>query len=217
MEKTGEKTYRIITGGEALLEDHGSLIPKALIEAYPWSRAEGAEDYRPYTTAQMACLPEFLYVRMETAEDDPKAQERGFSGEVYTDSCMELFLMPDPEHSPDYFNWEFNAEGAMYLSLGSDRFNRRDINPEDYMSFFRVRPERRPGRWSVEYRILHEFIRSYFPDYKPEEGWRMKGNFYKCGEKTKYPHYGCFAWIDLPEPDFHSPGFFGTFIIEKGL
>ncbi|MDR0629482.1 MAG: hypothetical protein LBG24_07600 [Treponema sp.] len=30
----------------------------------------------------------------------------------------------------------------------------------------------------------------------------MRGNFYKCGDKTLRLHYGCRSPIDLPEPDF---------------
>ena len=213
MKKTEEKTYGIIRGGEELLKNSGSLIPKTQVGVYPWAGINNGRDYRPITTALMACLPEALYVRMETAEENPRMQERGFSGEVYTDSCMELFLMPDPERSAEYFNWELNAAGSMYLSLGAGRFERRDIDPEDYPSFFRVKAEIKPGSWSIEYQIPHEFIRSYFPDFAPDAGWRMRGNFFKCGEKMEFLHYGCWAWIDLPQPDFHSPAYFGSLVI----
>ncbi|MHB1455061.1 MAG: carbohydrate-binding family 9-like protein [Saccharofermentanales bacterium] len=39
------------------------------------------------------------------------------------------------------------------------------------------------------------------------------GNFYKCGDKTDCPHYGCWNPILLPAPDFHVPAFFGDFIV----
>jgi hypothetical protein len=45
-------------------------------------------------------------------------------------------------------------------------------------------------------------------------GKRMKGNFQKCGDKTKFPHYGSWNRIDTPEPDFHRPEYFGDLILE---
>ena len=41
---------------------------------------------------------------------------------------------------------------------------------------------------------------------KPE---MLKGNFYKCGDKCAQPHFLSWAPIDLPEPNFHCPEFFG--------
>jgi hypothetical protein len=41
----------------------------------------------------------------------------------------------------------------------------------------------------------------------------MRGNFYKCGDKTIHPHYGCWSPIELPKPDFHCSDFFGEIIL----
>lgn len=41
----------------------------------------------------------------------------------------------------------------------------------------------------------------------------MRGNFFKCAEKSEHPHYGCWAPVDLPRPDFHSPDYFGELIL----
>ena len=42
----------------------------------------------------------------------------------------------------------------------------------------------------------------------------MKGNFYKCGDDTKYPHFGCWNEVVWEEPDFHRPECFGDLILE---
>ena len=43
---------------------------------------------------------------------------------------------------------------------------------------------------------------------------KASANFYKCGDKTKWPHY--FSWnpIELPQPNFQRPEFFGSIYFE---
>lgn len=183
------------------------------INIFPWSGRCGDSGYRPNTTAAVTFEEDGLSVKMETDEANALAIEEGYSGLVYTDSCMEFFLMPDPAHSNLYFNWEFNPRGAMYLTLGSHRFDRKNIIPENYEELFQVRTQRSEKGWSVEYRIPLEFLRDYFPEMTLKKGHRMRGNFYKCGDHTALPHFGCFAPIDLPEPDFHCPDFFADIIV----
>jgi hypothetical protein len=43
------------------------------------------------------------------------------------------------------------------------------------------------------------------------DGKTIKGNFYKCGDKTSVPHFLSWNPIILPSPDFHRPDFFGEF------
>jgi hypothetical protein len=161
----------------------------------------------------MAADDTAFYVFMETTEKEIRSEERGFSRNVYTDSCMELFLIPDPVYSSRYFNWEFNPAGAMYLSLGTSRFDREDIAPENYPELFRLKTGAKTDGWTLEYRIPFGFLRRYFPAFAPRAGHLMRGNFYKCGDKTVRPHYGCWSPIDLPKPDFHCPEFFGEMIL----
>jgi hypothetical protein len=40
-------------------------------------------------------------------------------------------------------------------------------------------------------------------------GVEARANFFKCGEKTKQPHYLAWNNIETPEPDFHQPEWFG--------
>lgn len=179
------------------------------VNSFPWSGRCGDSGYRPNTTASITFLKDALSIKMETDETDALAIEEGYSGLVYTDSCMEFFLMPDPERSNLYFNWEFNPKGAMYLTLGTHRFDRKNIVVEDYTELFQVHAQTSREGWSVEYRIPLEFLKTYFPEMSLQKGHRMRGNFYKCGDHTARPHFGCWAPIDLPEPDFHCPDFFG--------
>ncbi len=144
---------------------------------------------------------------METNETDIRAEAQGF-GFVHTDSCMELFLMPDPE-TPQYLNWEFNPAGAMYLSIGTDRHKRETVARENYRELFQVKTAIHSAGWNLEFIIPLTFLRRFFPSLALEAGGVMRGNFYKCGDNTPRPHYGCWSPINLPQPDFHCPAFFG--------
>jgi len=151
---------------------------------------------------------------METDETEIRAEERGLSGQVHTDSCMEFFLNADPVNSNQYVNWEFNPAGALCLAVGSHRYDRHDIQIDAYMDLFQVKTNIRDNGWSVEFRIPFAFLLSCFPLLQIKRGHVMRGNFYKCGDKTARPHYACWSPIDLPYPDFHCPAFFGTLILE---
>lgn len=68
--------------------------------------------------------------------------------------------------------------------------------------------------WAVQYSIPFTFIEKYFGKLDIKSGYRLEGNFYKCGDETKYPHYGCWNPIKISSPDFHRPEFFGDLILE---
>ena len=44
-----------------------------------------------------------------------------------------------------------------------------------------------------------------------KSGDEFSGNLYKCGDKTKIPHYLSWHPIDTLKPDFHQPYYFGLF------
>ena len=180
---------------------------QARADHFPWG---GENDYRPSTCARLGTDGASLFVFMETDETDIRAETRGF-GFVHTDSCMEFFI--SPLKSPFYLNFEFNAAAAMYLSIGNSRFDRKDLPIENYSDFFHVKTAVHEKGWNLEFHIPLSFLKNHFPDLELKQGAAMRGNFYKCGDKTARPHYGCWSPIDLPAPDFHCPDFFGTFIL----
>jgi len=185
----------------------------ANVNIFPWHAIDG-DDYRPVTTVKMASNDDSLFVFMETSETEIRAEERGLSRLVYTDSCMEFFLMADPVNSIQYINLEFNPAGALCLAVGTHRYDRHEIQIDSYMDLFHVKTNIHNNGWNIEYRIPFTFLRSCFPSLELKQKHIMRGNFYKCGDKTVRPHYACWSPINLPNPDFHCPAFFGTLILE---
>lgn len=184
-----------------------SKVGAAMVTTFPWNC-----EYQPVTLAQVAALEDTFAVRMRTDEKNPRTEVKELNGPVYTDSCMEFFFMPDPESSNEYINWEFNSAGTLFISLGTDRFERRNLEPENYAGLFQVKTRVDKDGWEVGWRIPYGFLKKYFSAFQIREGRKMRGNFYKCADRAERPHYGCWAPIDLPKPDFHCPDFFGDLI-----
>ncbi len=202
-------------------EPEFSTVPRAELDTFPWGCS-----YRPSTHAHVLALPQAFAVRMVTDDQDVKAEVRELNGPVYTDNCMEFFLMPDPVHSKEYINFEFNGLGTLFISIGTNRFDRRNLEIENHKDLFQVKTEVYASQenengemstqrgWSLEYQIPYAFIREYFPKFQLRDGLSMRANFFKCGEECSNIHYGCWSPIDLPAPDFHSPDYFGILTVE---
>ena len=181
--------------------------PEAKIDIFPWA-SQMTDDYRPVTSARLGTDGKSIFVYMESNENDLRMETKGF-GYVHTDSCMEFFFSPDPS-SLKYFNYEFNPAGAMQLSIGTSRHDREILPIENFGDFFQVRTAVYKNGWNLEYSVPLSFLERFFPSFELVPGYKMRGNFYKCGDNTKRPHYGCWSPIDLAKPDFHCPQFFGT-------
>ena len=182
--------------------------PEAKIDIFPWASLM-TDDYRPVTSGRLGVDGKSVFVYMESDETDLRMETKGF-GYVHTDSCMEFFFSPDPA-SQKYFNYEFNPAGAMQLSIGTSRYDREILPVENFGDFFQVKTTVHENGWNLEYCVALSFLRRFFPSLELTPGYKMRGNFYKCGDNTKRPHYGCWSPIDLAKPDFHCPQFFGTF------
>ena len=211
MNNQSKRLYQISRLDNAGEGWQSNLVP-ADVNVFPWP-ASADKDYRPVTAVKAAVYDNSLLVFMETDETEIRAEEKDFSNKVHTDSCMEFFLMPSPYNSAQYINWEINPVGALNLSIGTHRYDRHPINIENYRKLFNVRTNIHNAGWNLEYRIPLSFLRRIFPILELRSGHSMRGNFYKCGDKTARPHYACWSPIELAEPDFHCPYFFGDLVL----
>lgn len=157
----------------------------------------------PDTTFKILSGPEGISVLMHTAEKDLRAECDTQNGDVYEDSCMEFFIKPD-NHDVNYLNFEFNPKGVLHLGLGSGRQSRRLIDaPREIFSIVSVADE---GNWTLKFYVPYSFLLKHFKKVSPV----CKGNVYKCGDKTDHVHYGVWSEVEVDEPDYHVPDFFGV-------
>ncbi|MEW6750677.1 MAG: carbohydrate-binding family 9-like protein [Candidatus Latescibacterota bacterium] len=72
-----------------------------------------------------------------------------------------------------------------------------------------VEPEiAEPTTWVVEYHVPFALLATYFGAAAPRAGTAWRANFYKCGDHTSHPHWGSWAPVATPRPNFHQPDSF---------
>jgi len=192
-------------------------VPTADIDNCPWDE----NGYRPRSEAKVYYTDEAFHVLLKSFENEIKAVYENINDPVCKDSCLEFFINPAPETDNRYLNFEFNPLGTMLLGLGEGR-NGRKLIELDWRKVFKVKTSVTKENlkdfsgpfWTVEFMIPFDFLRDIYGPVKFESGSKMRGNFYKCGDKTEFPHYLCWNNIINEKPDFHLPQFFGQLILE---
>jgi len=139
---------------------------------------------------------------------------------VWEDSCVEFFCQIPGNKT--YMNFETNCIGTMVASRRAGRCE--DVvpfNEEQMATIERITTlpkgnaittcDNMPTNWEVEIRIPWTLILN---GQQPLFPLTLKANFYKCGDKTKRPHFVSWAPIETSKPDFHRPEFFKELIID---
>jgi len=143
-----------------------------------------------------------------------KAEKTESTENVFEDSCVELFILPDD--SSTYFNFEFNGIGTCLAAAGSNRFNRTLLDKNVIKTIRRkgsaggqpVAEVKMEYSWTIVAAIpFRIFFGNVRPDFK---NLKMKANFYKCGDRLTVPHYLTWNPVNTGKPDFHRPEYFGT-------
>jgi len=178
-------------------------------------RPEGAAG--PETRGQVVYLPsEGLEVSLWCREADPRAVFCSPNDPVHTDSCLEAFIDCFPELPQyGYVGLEMNANGAAHCSFGTSRHARSYVlerglpHPEVAVERFA-----RDGAawWRAACLLRKPLLEALYErscDFAA--GHRMRGNFYKCGDRTECPHWG--SWAPVERVDFHAPHLFGDLAV----
>ena len=202
MEKKAMKTYTIIPRTEDL---DWSVVPEANIDCCQWGYFADIS-----AKAQLCYDEEAIYVRLSAREANIRAEEQGQTGLPYLDSCLEFFFCPI-EGNPTYFNIEMNPNCVMYLGIGTNSYNliRLLLPEEGNLGANAVRTE---DGWAITYRFPVSLIQRFFPGFVIRSGATMRGNFFKCGDKTVTPHY--FAWNPIENEilNFHQSQWYGQLV-----
>ncbi len=148
-------------------------------------------------------------VRAAAAEDD---------GRVWEDACVEFFLSPDSNDV--YYNFECSCIGKLLLHGGLVGTERPGASIEVLQSVKRwttlgTEPfEERVGECTWEAALIIPVSALFQHEISNLSGKVMQANFYKCGDLLQTPHFLSWNPIDLPQPCFHCPPFFGTLEFE---
>lgn len=197
------REYTIVRRGEEL---NWANVPSLKIDTLLWTEKSDV-----VAEAQLCYDENALYVHLSAIEAEIRAEHTSPIGMPCEDSCLEFFFSP---YNGDerYFNIEFNPNCCMYLGIGSNVENLVRLLIKD--DLFQPTANRTKDGWEVFYSVPTEFVRRFFPDFKPESGASIRANCFKCGDLTVNPHF--FSWNPCTSetPAFHRPCDFGLMHFE---
>lgn len=156
--------------------------------------------------AALCATEDALRVHMELCCSEIRAVEEGPLGMPCQDSCMEFFFCPMP-NDDRYFNFEWNANGCLFLGMGSSIADLTRLIVEEKEALFLPRIQRNASGWTLDYRIPYAFIRRFFPDFQPEGV--IRGNFYACSDLSDPPYYLSWSPIVGDPFSYHRTECFG--------
>lgn len=180
-----------------------SKIPVLNIENVQWTDPIDITAW-----AQLCWDEEGLFVRMEAIEPNIRMEETGNMACVCNDSCLEFFF--SPTERPDYFNIEMNPNRAVWIGVGTGKAGELiRLLVSKIEEKFNSQVEMTEKGWVLTYKIPFAFIKRFFADFEAKEGGKIRGNLYKCGDRTVKPHWMTWNYVDIDHPAFHCPEFFG--------
>ena len=155
-----------------------------------------------------------IYLSYTVVEPQVRAVNTAFNSPVWEDSCVEFFFSPFRDKAY-YYNFEFNAIGAVLCGYGKNRHKREHL-PDTVLNLVETVPSlgKKPiagiwgeTQWDLQVKIPAEVL--VFHKIEDFSGLAAKGNFYKCGDKLEHPHYLSWEPVGSAQPNFHLPEYFG--------
>lgn len=185
--------------------DYLHQCPTFLIDQYKWPK-----EYEVQAYGQMALLKDYgLIITMTAKEENPLTTYTKDNDPVYKDSGMEAFLNFAPNDlNAGYFNFEMNSNGAMLSGFGPVG-NRKRVNEITHFTGI-CTAKKDKETWSILLKLPMELICDVYNIPPLKSGDQFTCNFYKISEDPSIEHYGSFAPITYPKPNFHLPQFFAN-------
>lgn len=175
--------------------------------------------YLPKVKFRIAHTGHEILLHFHVTEQEVRAATAHDNGQVYLDSCCEFFLRPS-EEGP-YYNIETNCMATMLIEVGMKRGASREKAPEKILKGVKrwssLADSGRPlpiGACTWQLALIIPVTTFYKEDITDFCQKTMYGNFYKTGDDLREPHYVSWSPIQTPNPDFHTPQFFGKLIFE---
>ncbi|MBQ7800545.1 MAG: hypothetical protein IJ370_08620 [Oscillospiraceae bacterium] len=184
-------------------------IEKAPIDIFCWTY-----NYKPKTFAQLVFIEgKEIRAKLTCYETDPETRCDTFGQDVWKDSCLEFFAAFNPETPDIYVNCEMNSAGAALMALGNNDVENRVSADKILGHIPYFAGEVFEDHWCAEVRLTVEDIKTLF-GVEIKRGFKFKGNFFKCGDETKFEHYGMWCRSVAVIPQFHRPQYFGDLVID---
>ena len=174
--------------------------------------------YKPLTQFNLLRSDNSLFIRFYVRGNLLKATYSTDQSPVHKDSCVEFFTKE--VDSDYYYNFEFNCTGTCKAARHyKDRYNSEDLTEDEMKRIERFSSLETKGTEKsnnqTKWELLVKIPFSLFGLDKNKLPEMISGNFYKCGDKTKEPHYVTWAPVITEKPDFHRPEFFGEIFLKK--
>lgn len=198
------------------IEDANGIIPAFELNTVVWHEIDQVcwpeeYPYKPSAEFAIAHDDEAIYMAYRVKERCVRALALD-GGEVWKDSCCELFIAPDDK---GYYNIECNCVGHPLVAFGPDRNNRTTASLETIALIGRcpslgsepIALCNGDFSWQMALRIPKEV---FFMHPGLKLCGDMRANVYKCGDET-IPHFLAWNKVGTPTPDFHQPSYFGLF------
>ena len=174
--------------------------------------------YQPAVKFRVAHIGHAILLHYRVTEASVRAVATADDGRVWEDACVEFFL--SPEGNDFYYNFECNCAGKLLLHGGEAGTERPGASEEVLKSVQRwsslgTEPfEERVGECTWEVALVVPVSAIFRHEITSLDGQTMRANFYKCGDLLQTPHFLSWSPIDLPQPKFHCPEFFGEIKFE---
>lgn len=170
--------------------------------------------YKPMVSFAIAYTDKALLIHYKVEEQHVRAVTNQDNGKVFEDACVEFFVQPQ---APDltYYNFEFNCIGKLLMQAGKP--GKRALATEPVLNSIKrwsslgnnpVDIQNQITSWQLA--VIIPLTAFYLTPMDSFADQKFKGNFYKCGNKLKQPHYLSWSPIPLPYPQFHALDFFGN-------
>ena len=196
-----------------------ALMDAAGIEFNPIACVNWKEyPYQPDVKFRAAHTGDAILLHYQVTESSVRAVATADDGRVWEDACVEFFL--SPESNDFYYNFECNCAAKLLLHGGPAGGERPGATEDVLKSVKRwaslgTEPfEERVGECSWEVALVIPASAIFRHEIADLNGKAMRANFYKCGDLLQTPHFLSWSPIDLPQPKFHCPEFFGEIVLE---
>lgn len=159
----------------------------------------------------------YLHVLFKTVDAPLRVTNFEPQSPVSQDSCCEIFIRPSI--NAPYWNYEFNAAGAVNASHRMTRNEKTPLTEEEINSIVRHTDPRfdtaepvdiagNDNSWQLQVDIPWALM-----GITPDVGVFFGVNVYATASKATPPYWLSWTPVDTPAPDFHRPEFFGEFTL----